>query len=998
MTRDASHRHRSLNNSLRILIAFALLERDEANTISPTSSQNSSRRSYDNAPGSVDLLRIHTVVQQFFVDVLADDKQSDFWLERAACVFCSAFDEATEMIKNTPKVGLLDDYRCFKVHGEKLLEYFQRLDKRNAVPADLVSARNNIRSRLGICEQAIVELSEAVQTYIVTEMDIENPSAEDYSLVSVFESASTISDSDDSANSSSQNSGNNSASSTRIGTGLDGDRVAVHIVGTSPGMHMGIDSPAGGGQVEDPIVGKGKAPMTSLDTQVPIGGTGKIYQSPESNLSSVFPGGHNPYHWHVPYPPNQDTIPAPPTPGEMDETDDGMTEVLTPHALVMSPVETEAETIYRNDSFLAGFGLRSNPSSHRTVRRINERRYSDRAGAWRDKTISDPRISVSRELAEGSVYMPHYEASSTRSPGKNRLTAESEAELALNKLRAAGGLYSSQRSQRGSVAASDISVSADGDIGQRRQSKSRAQSTGSVGVRPLQILRQNIPELGRFGQETIDEDLAMASSHESISLHPHKRPSQSPPPSWKLTLKRLRDSVLPSRPGSSGSQTQAGHPSKRPENIRPSTGGQTHPPRDGEDALSHSIGSLPRANPHSMFIGSRSANSSPNQGHGPFAPPRHLPPSHHHFTPDPHILDGGNSADGGGGHGTSIRQWAAQTYHSGHERLSSTDLSYSFHDQDPMAASYPFAGPSSYPQPFSLQAPQLPTMPLSHGGPSALQRQQLFLRPARLADGYTSQPLSRDTSSQSHALPGDDSRDLSSSQVLPPRVGELGGSVDENPPHSHSQPQSVDGDAMPIALQPSVMHRPSQSSLVETEPSLPTANYFPDVTTSYQRWEERHTGPYSTSYRVTEMQSSFRPTLGTISAGAVHHSVSGSASGSGSNSGAAVARPGGVAMSRSQSDSVAGSMPDSGSRRGSEAVPAAGAWVARGTAAVPMGPSAAVGNGNTPYPTQVVHADGNGSASDPISRVESGNGGGNGSARENGHAGHVLEELGNSKH
>ncbi len=80
MTRDAFHRVKSLNNSLRILIAFALVERTETDNISPTSSRSS--KSFDRAAEFVDTLRIHSVVQAFFLETLAEEKEHHFWLER----------------------------------------------------------------------------------------------------------------------------------------------------------------------------------------------------------------------------------------------------------------------------------------------------------------------------------------------------------------------------------------------------------------------------------------------------------------------------------------------------------------------------------------------------------------------------------------------------------------------------------------------------------------------------------------------------------------------------------------------------------------------------------------------------------------------------------------------------------------------------------------------------------------------------------------------------
>jgi hypothetical protein len=73
---------------------------------------------------------------------------------------------------------------------------------------------------------------------------------------------------------------------------------------------------------------------------------------------------------------------------------------------------------------------------HRVIGRQELRRYHDRAGAWRDRTVSDPRIGLNREVAVGSI-SSRREAST--SPSGPRLTAKSEAETELlNKLNLAG--------------------------------------------------------------------------------------------------------------------------------------------------------------------------------------------------------------------------------------------------------------------------------------------------------------------------------------------------------------------------------------------------------------------------------------------------------------------------------------------------------------------------------------------------------------------------------
>ncbi|KAK1831198.1 hypothetical protein QBC39DRAFT_259114, partial [Podospora conica] len=70
---------------------------------------------------------------------------------------------------------------------------------------------------------------------------------------------------------------------------------------------------------------------------------------------------------------------------------------------------------------------------HHTATQRHEPRHHDRPG-WRDMTISDPRVSVSQDLARGALSTRRL---TSRSPSRNRVTARSDAEMELNKIRQA---------------------------------------------------------------------------------------------------------------------------------------------------------------------------------------------------------------------------------------------------------------------------------------------------------------------------------------------------------------------------------------------------------------------------------------------------------------------------------------------------------------------------------------------------------------------------------
>lgn len=998
MTRDASHRKRSLNNSLGTLIAFALVDRYEAGSVSPTSSQNSSKQSHERASESVDLLRIHTVVQRFFVDVLTDIKDAHFWLERSANVFCHASDEADRL--NGTRLGLLDDYRCFKIHGEMLQEHLSHMEKKSPLPPGVANAKIQIRTRLDACEEAIMKLSEVTQAHIVNETGTHQSKYVGFTIMSVFERANSFSDSSasESANSSSQASADNSGISTRTGTGFDDERAGVHIITTNTAMNMDINTPIDleaelhlGDIVQGPDGGKGKAPMHQLWTNPPIANAsgGTLYQSPDLVFSPVVPGGHDPYSWHVPYPPTHNTIPAPPSPEEDDGTDEAVTEVPTPQIPVTSPAETEIH----NPGSLSGFGvLYPDPTTlnHRAVQRNNEHRYRDRAGAWRDKNISDPRSSVSRELAQGFMFMPGHDTSRTESPARNSSVTGSVAKHSLNKLRAWAGQSYPPRSKPESGPASNSATGDEVEDVHQNQNKNRAQSTGTLGVRPLMTLQQNMQGHGIPIRQNIDEESVIAPSDEVISSsNLPKRNSQSPPSSFRNSLKRFKGLKELLSFGSASSGSLAAAQEQKPENVAPHDSQVASPSPNTENALASSIDSLLGSQPGTLFRGSRTARSTPNQGYGPFMPPPYRPSSHYQSNPATTAPQQENIADRSSAEGmniiaqsdlpASIQQWGSDVYHPGNQRISSSDLSFGFADQDRMAASYPSVDQASRSRQLPQHLQQAPNQYPEQAPFQSQQTQQQLLRPARTVDGYTSQPMSRNTSAQSQPSAYSHVRHQGRLSSIPAASAEPSNYVEEYRPHSRSLPHSVDGRSMPVgAQQIPFLRRNSRSSLVQTEPSPQTANPFADVNTSYRQWEERHQeehherppylhGPFTVWLEVGEPPV-FRPAPATYGAGVIAHS-SGSRSGSGSGSGRGVGsgQPGSVPMSRSQSD------------HGPESVPAAGAWVSRSIPTARMGaPGVAL---RSPYPPQLTNVDGDDYSSEPMSRSSSGTGNGFAQAR-----------------
>ncbi|EFX04695.1 and nb-arc domain containing protein [Grosmannia clavigera kw1407] len=636
VSRDLKPEARPINKTLRILIAFALIERTEINNVTPASSQNSAKRSFDRSSGYVDVLRVHGVVQAFFVDLLAEKRELNFWLERAAAVFCASVCEADRKITEDAKLGLPDDYRRFMIHGRKLLEHLRRAEKKGGASSELTDRRADVEAKLGLC-QAAIDQFEATQSQVVT---IPGPTD---SQISVFERADSFSATDSSYHDSSSGSGLPS----RTGTGFLGwDREAC----ASPTDFIPDD------------------------------------------LNARYP----------PYPKEGSTIPGPPSREDSDE----LAEMATPR---VRELHGGAAFPPRSETHSGFFGwissdTRQATSGHRTVRRQESRRYHDWAGSWRDKSISDPRTELTRQIAEGKSSRRETIVSEENAPGG------SEAEISLHRIKA--------RSQQGVLSLSTDILDA----------------------------------------HDLDEDL-------------------------------------------DGSQ----------------------PVQEGQKPLDSSIASLLDRQQSPLFRGSRTAQSSPNHGHGPFYPPPRPGPdgkaSLQHDSP------------------ASIRLWDNQSPTTGRSQFDTSDLSFGMADDLTTSShSRPLRGSHSYP--VSTQQQQVAI---------GYWRQHSHLQPSMVVDGYTSQPMSRG---------GSGSRSFTSV-------------ANDEDPFSRSLPSShLQGwPASAVDIPPRELRSPA--SYVETEPSPDTGNAFAEVRTSYQQWGKRHSqgaavvsGSRAAAMRMGGRRSSSQSPLG----------------------------------------------------------------------------------------------------------------------------------------
>ncbi|KAM3081757.1 hypothetical protein ACMFMG_005203 [Clarireedia jacksonii] len=118
---------KSLNNTFKILNKFALIDRNEHET--SLQSSQISNGSRDLLADNIDVIRLHSVVQGFFVDTLHAKGELPLWLDRAINVFCHSFNEANERITRRTPTGLVEDYRLYEIHGIKLQGHLDRHKK-----------------------------------------------------------------------------------------------------------------------------------------------------------------------------------------------------------------------------------------------------------------------------------------------------------------------------------------------------------------------------------------------------------------------------------------------------------------------------------------------------------------------------------------------------------------------------------------------------------------------------------------------------------------------------------------------------------------------------------------------------------------------------------------------------------------------------------------------------------------------------------------------------
>ncbi|KAF5983552.1 SERAC1 [Fusarium coicis] len=151
---------RSLNKTFSVLIAFALIERDEIEDV-PSVSTPGEMIPSSRPMEPLDVLKIHGIVQSFFLEALKIDEQYNFWLERAAAVFLESFDRGDSRAKNNKEMGIPDDYRRYATQCRRILKHLEEVDRPSL---ELMSVEQALQGRFEDMQIKIRALARSMTT------------------------------------------------------------------------------------------------------------------------------------------------------------------------------------------------------------------------------------------------------------------------------------------------------------------------------------------------------------------------------------------------------------------------------------------------------------------------------------------------------------------------------------------------------------------------------------------------------------------------------------------------------------------------------------------------------------------------------------------------------------------------------------------------------------------------------------------------------------------
>ena len=126
-----------INNTFSILMRYALIERNEP--ASDQASSNSSSSSV-NEPEPIDMLKMHSVVQNFCCDSLNSRNLLPQYLGYAVKLLSFSYHQADVKIERSSEFGRVSDYRYYLVHGQQLWDHIEAYESRSQNLEDLRQA------------------------------------------------------------------------------------------------------------------------------------------------------------------------------------------------------------------------------------------------------------------------------------------------------------------------------------------------------------------------------------------------------------------------------------------------------------------------------------------------------------------------------------------------------------------------------------------------------------------------------------------------------------------------------------------------------------------------------------------------------------------------------------------------------------------------------------------------------------------------------------------
>lgn len=137
-----------INTTFGQLMRHALIERNESDD---NDSMSSSRNTLVD-PDPIDMLNIHSVVQNFCCDSLNTKGLLPQWLEHAEKLFSCSYSQADIKIKKRPDTARVSDYRYYKVHGQRLWDHSVHYESSTQ---DLGSIREDLKRTLSLIDYEI---------------------------------------------------------------------------------------------------------------------------------------------------------------------------------------------------------------------------------------------------------------------------------------------------------------------------------------------------------------------------------------------------------------------------------------------------------------------------------------------------------------------------------------------------------------------------------------------------------------------------------------------------------------------------------------------------------------------------------------------------------------------------------------------------------------------------------------------------------------------------